>query len=914
VAEQGEPHHLNQPDSAHPCDDADPSSFPTIDRPRSDAPPREVLPAPAADAPPAAGRSIGPFRIKRVIASGGMGTVYEARQESPRRIVAVKVLKRGLASRAALRRFEYESQILARLRHPNIAQVFEAGMHQEPDDPGVLVPYFAMEYIPGARPLTDYASAHDLSVDQRLDLFMRVCDAVHHGHQKGIIHRDLKPANILVDSSGAPKIIDFGVARSTDSDMAVTTIQTDVGQLIGTITYMSPEQCDADPNDLDTRSDVYALGVILYELLTGEMPYDLAKRPIHEAMRVIKEQRPARPSTTIRVLRGDLEIIMMKALEKDRERRYASALALSEDIARYRAKQPILARPPSVTYEVLQFARRNRLMVGAACAVLAALFIGGIATSIALGRALRAETALGRSLTAESNARLRAEQQARIASGINSFLNNDLLAAANPEYSANRELTVREALDAAASRIEGKFPDQPLIEAGIRHTIGAAYRSLGEPGLSETHLRLAGDLYEDTLGESDERTIAARGDLAVTLIDAAELAEADRILRRGLDIASKTYGEESAIVLSLWSNVATLRKYQGDLDESISILERILGEQRELLGDKAQDVLTTMNNLAIAYIDQSRYAEAEELLQACLEGCKAVHGENHPDTLSTLGNLGRVQESQGKYDEALESLEEAWTRQKKVLGPQHPYTVRTHSSIGVVHWKRNAFDEAERVFVENLDILRSTLGEDHPDTATARNNLAALYNETERYAEAEPLLKTSYDVQKRVLGPAHLETLNSMSNLAYCYDLQGKRDLAGPLYAEVLSVRRRVLGESNVDTMISMWNLGRFHEDGGDFDAAEPLLTEAADLAAEHLGTGHPYAAMFRAGVAESLIGRGRFEGVESSLTASIPVLQQTFGPEHDRTQRAIRALVRLYDETGRTSDAEHWRGMLAGQ
>ena len=854
---------------------------------------------------------IGPFRIKRTIASGGMGTVYEARQESPRRVVAVKVLKRGLVSRAALRRFEYESQILARLRHPNIAQVFEAGTHEDPDDPGVLVPYFAMEYIPGARPLTDYAQVYDLSVDQRLDLFVRVCDAVHHGHQKGIIHRDLKPANILVDSSGSPKIIDFGVARSTDSDMAVTTMQTDVGQLLGTVSYMSPEQCSADPTDLDTRSDVYALGVILHELLVGELPYDLAKKPIHEAVRVITEQRPARPSTSARFLRGDLEIIILKALEKDRERRYASALALAEDIQRYRARQPILARPPSVTYEIVQFARRNRLIVGAACAVLLTLLIGGVATSIALGRALRAERALKQSFTNEQAARLHAEQQAKIASGINIFLNNDLLASASPEYSPNRELTVREALDIAASRVEGRFADEPLIEAGIRHTIGDAYRMLGRPDLSELQLRLAADLYENELGETAPRTLAARGDLALALINAAEYVEADRILRDQLDISQREYGEDAAVTLSVWSNMATLRKYQGDVEEAIAILERIVDRQRALTGATSGDVLTIENNLALAYIDQSRYAEAEELLEACLKGCREVHGENHPDTLSTLGNLGRVKEAQGKYVEALETLREAHARQAAVFGPEHAHTLRTLTSVGAVHWNRGAYDEAEPVFVEILGALERTLGEDHPDTATARNNLAALYNETERYAEAEPLLKQSFDVQRRVLGPAHMDTLAAMGNLAFCYDMQGTRDLARPLYEEVLDIRRRTLGAGNIDTMISIWNLGRFHEEGGDVEAAGPLLFEAAGLAREHLGADHPYAAMFRAGLGEFLVDRERFDEAEEMLIESVPVLQATFGPEHDRTQRAIRALVRLYERSGRESEAAPWRADL---
>ena len=321
---------------------------------------------------------IGHYRIKRIIAAGGMGVVYEAIQEHPRRTVALKIVKQGIASRSALRRFEYESQILARLRHPGIAQVYEAGMH---DDGSGGVPFFAMEYIPAARDLIDYARSKDLTVRQRLELFNKVCDAVHHGHQKGIIHRDLKPANILVDTSGQPKIIDFGVARATDSDLAMPTLQTDVGQLVGTVQYMSPEQINADPHDIDTRSDVYALGVVLYKLLTQKLPYDVSGTVIYEATRMVREEQPKKLSTHDRHLRGDIETIVLHALEKDRDRRYQSAIELSSDIKRYMDNRPIHARPPSMAYTFRTFVRRNKIGVAAVVAVFIALVSGIVTTS-----------------------------------------------------------------------------------------------------------------------------------------------------------------------------------------------------------------------------------------------------------------------------------------------------------------------------------------------------------------------------------------------------------------------------------------------------------------------------------------------------------------------------------------------------
>ncbi len=338
---------------------------------------RETLPSTKTASHPPPTQSlperIGRYHIKRVIASGGMGTVYEAVQENPRRVVAVKVMKEGIASRSALRRFEYESQILARLRHSGIAQIFEAGTHDNPAVPGAAVPYFAMEYIPSAKPITKYAEEKRLGTRQRMELFAKVCDAVHHGHQKGIIHRDLKPSNILIDSTGQVKIIDFGVARSTDSDMAITTLQTDVGQLIGTLQYMSPEQCEADPHDIDIRSDVYALGVVFYQLLCGLLPYDLTQAAIHQATRIIREQQPTRLSVVDRTLRGDVETIALKALEKDRDRRYQSAADFGQDIQRYLLNQPIQARPPSMVYQLRKFARRRRVPLATAAVVLLAL-------------------------------------------------------------------------------------------------------------------------------------------------------------------------------------------------------------------------------------------------------------------------------------------------------------------------------------------------------------------------------------------------------------------------------------------------------------------------------------------------------------------------------------------------------------
>jgi len=324
------------------------------------------------------GTKIGSFTIKSVLASGGMGTVYEAQQEQPRRIVALKVMRRNIASRSALRRFQFESQILGRLRHENVAQVYDAGMHSEASG---SVPYFAMEYVPDAQTVTEYAEEQGLGTRERLLLFSKICDAIHHGHQRGIIHRDLKPANILVGLSRVPKVIDFGVARSTDSDLSVTTQHTRVGQIVGTMQYMSPEQCDADPQELDTRSDVYSLGIVLYELLTGELPYDASGSTIYQAARMVKEEEPRKLSSINPKLRGDVETIVLKALEKDRDRRYASADELAADLRRCIASEPILARRPSAVYQLRMFSKRHKAIAGAIASVLIVLVVAVVLIS-----------------------------------------------------------------------------------------------------------------------------------------------------------------------------------------------------------------------------------------------------------------------------------------------------------------------------------------------------------------------------------------------------------------------------------------------------------------------------------------------------------------------------------------------------
>ena len=393
-----------------------------------------------------------------------MGAVYEAEQDQPRRLVALKVIRAAWAGPELIRRFEQESQALARLQHAGIAQIYEAGAAETPFG---VQPYFAMELIHG-KPLAEYAEEHKLSTQQRLELMIAVCEAVEQAHQRGIIHRDLKPANILVDETGQPKILDFGLARATDAD-AQATRQTDMGQLLGTLAYMSPEQVLADPLSLDTRSDVYALGVILYELLAQKMPYALSNL-LHEAVQTIRLVEPQKLSSINRSYRGDIETIVSKALEKDKERRYPSAAALAADIRRYLRDQPIAARPPSTAYERRKFARRNKALVIGVSAVFVVLLAGVIASTWEAINARRAQR--------------EAEKETAIAKAVNDFLQKDLLgqASAFNQSKPDPNITVRTVLDRAAKQVDKKLAGQPEVQTQILTTIGNAYESLAWTG------------------------------------------------------------------------------------------------------------------------------------------------------------------------------------------------------------------------------------------------------------------------------------------------------------------------------------------------------------------------------------------------------------------------------------------------
>ena len=680
---------------------------------------------------------IGAYRILGLIGEGGMGTVYRAEQQNPQRIVALKVIRLGVTGPEHLRRFEQEAELLGRLQHPGIAQIYEAGTA---DSGGGDQPYFAMEFIKGW-PLLQHASKRNLGTQGRLELMAKICDAVNHAHQRGIIHRDLKPSNILVDESGQPKILDFGVARVTDSDTQVTR-QTDMGQLIGTLAYMSPEQVLADPLALDIRSDVYALGVIFYELLARKAPYDTERKPLHEVVQVIREEDPAPLSSINRRYRGDVETIVAKTLEKDRARRYASAAELGADIRRYLADEPIVARPPSTGYRLRKFARRHKALVAAAAAVFLVLVAGIIVSSREAIVARRAEQTAAR--------------EAASANAVINFLRNDLLAQASAKNQSGAggrldpDIKVRTALDRAAARIEGKFDRQPEVEAAIRDTMGKTYEDL------------------------------------------AQYAESQKQLERALDLERRVLGPESPKTLNTLNHLARTLWHQGKYQQAGALLGPALEIERRVLGPEHPDTLYCMNNLGNVYRAENNDAQAEPLYRQTLRIRRRVLGPEHPDTLTSMNNLANVYWSQGNYPQAEALYSETMETQRRALGPEHPDTLLSMGNLAATYAKEGKDAQAEALFAQTLEISRRVLGPEHTRTLGFLSDLASLYLRQGKYGLAETDAAQVLAGRRRAGGSEDPFDIHAAAaDLALVYVLEGKFSASEPLARENLEFNQK---------------------------------------------------------------------------------------------------------------------------
>ena len=891
-------------------------------KPAVDARPETLVVNPAEQP----GARIGRYKLLQQIGEGGCGVVYMAEQEEPvHRRVALKVIKLGLDTKSVIARFEAERQALALMDHPNIAKVLDAGATEAGR------PYFVMELVK-AVPITRYCDENNLSTAMRLGLFMQVCQAIQHAHQKGIIHRDIKPSNILVadhDGVPVPKIIDFGIAKATTGQrLTEKTFFTAFEQFLGTPAYMSPEQAKLSGLDVDTRSDIYSLGVLLYELLTGKTPFEakrLLEAGLDEVRRIIREEEPARPSTKLQALeaaeqttlaklrqsdppklvhliRGDLDWIVMKALEKDRGRRYETASGLAMDIQRHLGNEPVLARPPSARYRLQKAWRRNKTAFTAAT-LMAAVLVA--ATGISARQAFRAthaeKLADQRLAESEANAKLAKERLAE-SETISKFL-TEVFQSPDPARDGHT-IKVVDILGVAAKKLETNLTNQAAHRAKLQGTLGHTYYALGLYREAIPLQEKVRDYYRATSGPEHPDTLAAMNDLAATYDYAGRRGEALKMKQAVLPLYRKVLGPEDPGTLNAMNNLALSFDEAGRQDEALKLREQVLALRRKVLGPKHSDTIEAMGNLAISYEEVGRLEEALKLREeTLLVFCQAL-GSNHPDTLLAMNNLAYSYDDSGRRDEALKMREEALALYRSVSGPEHTDTLRAMSSLAVSYDEAGRRDEALNLREQVLALRRTVSGPEHTDTLNAMGYVADSYDETGRREEALKLREQVLALFRKVSGPEYHDTLEAMNRLAISFDEAGRQDESVKLREEVLALRRKVLRPDHPDTLTAMVNLGVSYYESGRLKESLKLNEEVLPLLRKVRGPEHPQTLTAMNNLAATYHDAGRRDEALKLREQVLTLCRKLGGPEHDDTLLAMNNLAISYSETGRRDEA----------
>jgi serine/threonine protein kinase/tetratricopeptide (TPR) repeat protein len=933
-----------------------------LDRPALSPPPAPVVPTTGAE--PERGPTVsylqpptipvgtviaGKFKVLECLGEGGMGTVYVAEQTQPvRRKVALKLVKPGMDSTRVLARFEAERQALALMDHPHIAKVLDAGLTEQGR------PFFVMEYIKGV-PLTDYCDAAHLAVPERLALFIAVCQAVQHAHQKGIIHRDLKPSNILValyDGKPVPKVIDFGLAKALHQPLTERTLYTAHEIVLGTPLYMSPEQAELNNLDIDTRSDIYALGVILYELLTGATPLDrqrFKEAAWNEMLRMIKEEEPPKPSTRLsgsaslpavaaqrqlapvklaRLLRGELDWIVMKALEKDRNRRYETANGLALDIERYLAEEPVLAGPPSVTYRLRKFLRRNKGQVLAACLVLLALVGGIVGTTLGLIAARRQRDAAEAAAAAEKQAKeiamMReaetqaaavAEKQAKEIAlareaetrAVLDFVENQIFAAAQPEGQdggRGRDVMLRRALEEALPFVETSFTDQPLLEARLRLTLGQSFWRLGESKIAAEQCERARTLYAKHLGPDHPDTLASLVAVANNYSALGRHDDALKLRQEIVTLYTKQLGPDHPHTLWSTLNLAVSYAAVGRDADALKLNAETLARMKARLGPDDPVTLMAMDNLATYYTAVGRPAEALKLHEEALALLKIRRGPDHPETLLSMNNLCGCYAALGRHADAVQLGEKAVAQLKDKLGPGHRHTLASMEALANNYAALGRHADALKLREEMLALQKAKLGPDHPDTLANMMNVAVIYDTLERYDDAVKLHEETLALKRVRLGREHADTVESMLGLAYSYAALGRHADSLRLYEEALAIRKAKLGPGHRDTLVCMNNIAGCYRSLGRIDDAIKLQEETLKLRKAKLGADDPDTLFSMNQLVKWYAGLGRYADAAKLLEEFFPIQKAKFGADHANTLKNMHDLAYCYGVLGRHADS----------
>ena len=873
-------------------------SFTLLDRPPSDfGPPADLI-----------GQSIGAFDIEAQIGEGGMGVVYRARQTEPlQRTVALKLIQLGMNTREVMARFELERQALAMLDHPNIARIFDAGATDEGR------PFFVMELVDGL-PLTQYCDQHRLSTAERLELFVPICRALHHAHQKGVIHRDLKPSNVLVavhDGKPIPKIIDFGVAKAVDPQGTTRTLFTRQGRLVGTPEYMSPEQAEHS-TDIDIRTDVYALGVLLYELLTGCLPFETAelraaafermveilrsREPRTPSLRIsnlgaeaqtVAERRRTDPSSLRRELRGDLDWIVMRAMEKQRSRRYGAASELAQEVERHLNDEPVLAGPPSTAYRTWKFVRRHRFGVAVTVALL-------LMASTFTASTIRQSTRIQRALE-------QAQKEAQKAEQVSDFLTR-LFRVSNPTEAKGNSILAREILDRGADQIRDELGDQPEVRADMMQVIGWVYAHLGLFNEAEPLLTRSLETRRSLFGEDAQEVVDVMHYLAMVHFWKGDFEAAEKVMRDSLVIDRKLHGPQGSDVSVTLHRLGEVLLKAGKLPQAEQALRDALAIRIEISGAEHREAGSQLFTLAFIRMELGDFQEAESLVRRSLAIANKTLEEDNPDRGRRLEMLAFVLHKLGRYDEAAPVSQRVLELTRRSYGDDHPRTAAALTNAALRLGRMGETDTAEAHYLEAIAILRRQ-DPIPPELSGTLSNFGAFYRRQGRLHEAIDLQREAVEIGRAALG-THPAVANALNNLGVALLETNALDEVELVCREVLAMRTELFNESHPGLANPLECLGIVSRRRGNLNNAESFYRQAVDLQKQS-GTAPVQSVGTRYNLALVLRDLGRLDEAELMLRETLEIERRAKGKDHTDTAQQMAALGSVLTAAGKLDEAE---------